>query len=93
MTDQEKENIDREVYESAYKRMQKHGLSSILSSPRLVSKRDVISSRIISYYESTEEYEKCVFLKDFFDRIEKDIALKGIIDGLKDNPNKEVDKN
>jgi len=91
MTGEEKDIVDREVYESAYKRMKKYGISSILTSSRLIKKRAVIKERIVSYYEGTEEYEKCDFLKDFFDQIEKEIAINGIITGL-DNLNKEQDK-
>lgn len=91
MTGEEKDIVDREVYESAYKRMKKYGISSILTSPRLIKKRELIKERIVSYYENTEEYEKCNFLKDFFDQIEKEIKLNGIITDL-GNINKESDK-
>lgn len=87
----EKDTVDREVYESAYERMQKSGLSSILGSPKLVEKRDVIKEKIISYYEGTEEFEKCAFIKNFFEDVEKELGISEVIFGIRNA--KKIPKN
>lgn len=67
-----KEN-QRYVFESAYNSMLKHGKESMMSG-RILSRRDEIESSMIRYYESTEEFEKCKFILDFFNELEE--ALK-----------------
>lgn len=66
-----KEN-QRYVFESAYNSMFKYGKESMMSR-RLLSRRDEIESSMIRYYESTEEFEKCKFILDFFKDLEKAI--------------------
>jgi len=91
MSEEDKKDIDRLVYESAYERMHQYGLASILTSPSLIKNRAIIKNKIISYYESTEEFEKCNFLVGFFDSLEKEILLPNIIKSLKNNStNKEA---
>lgn len=77
-----KETIERRVYESALQRMEKFGIRSIMV-PRLIEKREVIKTSLLSYYESTEEFEKCKFISEFFDRLEKEIKISQVLDSLK----------
>lgn len=74
--------IERSIYENALVRMEKFGVKSIMI-PHLLEKRDVIKKSLISYYESTEEFEKCKFVSEFFDRVEKEIKVNQVINSLK----------
>jgi hypothetical protein len=69
--------IERKVYEKALSRMEKMG-SNAINHPHLLEKREVIKSSLLRYYESTEEYEKCQYITNFFANLEKEI-LKGIL--------------
>ncbi len=60
----------RYVFESAYKSMLKYGKESMMSH-KILSRRDEIESSMIKYYESTEEFEKCKFILDFFRDLEE----------------------
>jgi hypothetical protein len=62
--------------------MEKFGVKSIMI-PHLLEKRDVIKKSLISYYESTEEFEKCKFVSEFFDQVEKEIKVNQVINSLK----------
>jgi hypothetical protein len=73
--------LERKVYESALVRMEAMGSSAIMH-PHLIEKRDAIKSSLLEYYESTEEYEKCKYINDFFDKLEKEISLKSLVDSL-----------
>ena len=84
MIEQEKSPIERRVYESALERMEKYGVNSIMV-PHLLPKRHIIKESLLNYYESTEEFEKCKFISDFFDRLEKEIRLSQVLDSLKKN--------
>jgi hypothetical protein len=55
--------------------MKKYGVNSILSE-RLLPKKDKIRDSLLAYYEQTEEYEKCMFVKGFFEELEKEIESK-----------------
>jgi hypothetical protein len=79
---EEKQAIERVIYENALGRMEKFGVKSIMI-PHLLEKRDVIKKSLISYYESTEEFEKCKFVSDFFDQVEKEIKVNQVINSLK----------
>jgi hypothetical protein len=74
--------IERVIYENALDRMEKFGVKSIMI-PHLLEKRDVIKKSLISYYESTEEFEKCKFVSEFFDQVEKEIKVNQVINSLK----------
>jgi hypothetical protein len=74
--------IERVIYENALVRMEKFGVKSIMI-PHLLEKREVIKKSLISYYESTEEFEKCKFVSEFFDRVEKEIKVNQVINALK----------
>lgn len=76
------EIIERKIYENALSRMEKFGTKSIMS-PSLIAKREVIKTSLLSYYESTEEFEKCKFISDFFDRVEKEVKLLEVVGSLK----------
>ena len=77
-----KQAIERVIYENALIRMEKFGVKSIMI-PHLLEKRDVIKKSLISYYESTEEFEKCKFVSEFFDQVEKEIKVNQVINALK----------
>jgi hypothetical protein len=77
-----KTTIERVIYENALDRMEKFGVKSIMI-PHLLEKREVIKKSLISYYESTEEFEKCKFVSEFFDRVEKEIKVNQVINSLK----------
>ena len=74
--------IERRIYENALSRMEKFGTRSIMV-PHLLEKRDSIKSSLISYYESTEEFEKCKFISDFFERLEKEIKISEVLENIK----------
>ena len=76
------EIIERKIYENALSRMEKFGTKSIMS-PSLLEKREIIKTSLLSYYESTEEFEKCKFISDFFDRVEKEVKLLEVVKSLK----------
>ncbi len=70
--------IERKVYEKALSRMEKMG-SSAINHPHLLEKREDIKASLLRYYESTEEYEKCQYITNFFSKLEKDILLSQIL--------------
>lgn len=78
----DKSDIERSIYENALDRMKKFGTKSI-SSSHLILKRDSIKSSLLRYYESTEEFEKCKFITEFFDLLEKEIGLSQILEAIK----------
>lgn len=78
----EKPEIERVIYENALVRMEKFGVKSIMI-PHLLEKREVIKKSLISYYESTEEFEKCKFVSEFFDQVEKEVRVSQVINALK----------
>jgi hypothetical protein len=84
MIDQEKNSIERAVYESAFQKMEKYGVKSIMA-PRLLNERKTIKESLLNYYESTEEFEKCKFISDFFDNLEKELQLVQVLNSLKKN--------
>jgi len=68
-------SLDRTIFENAISTMKKYGVNSILSE-RLLPKKDKIRDSLLAYYEQTEEYEKCIFVKGFFEELEKEIESK-----------------
>lgn len=62
-------NLNRAIFENAIITMEKHGTESMLV-PRIFSKRHEIKKSLLQYYESTEEFEKCKFIVDFFTELE-----------------------
>jgi hypothetical protein len=82
MDNTESSTIERRIYENALARMEKFGTKSIMT-PHLLEKRESIKSSLISYYESTEEFEKCKFISDFFDRLEKEIKISQVLENIK----------
>jgi hypothetical protein len=74
--------IERRIYENALVRMEKFGIKSIMA-PHLLAKRNTIKSSLLNYYESTEEFEKCKFISDFFDDLEKEIRISQILESMK----------
>ncbi len=81
---EEKSIIERRIYENAISRMEKFGVKSIMS-PHLLQKRETIKSSLLDYYESTEEFEKCKFISDFFDQLEREIGVAQVLESLKKN--------
>jgi hypothetical protein len=80
--ERKEEKIERIVYENALSRMKKLGIKSIMI-PHLLEKKDTIKSSLLTYYESTEEFEKCKFVLEFFETLEKEIKILGILDKIK----------
>lgn len=78
----DKNPIERRIYENALERMEKYGTKSIMV-PHLLAKRNTIKSSLLTYYESTEEFEKCKFVSDFFDRLEKEIRISQVLGAIK----------
>ena len=74
--------IERRIYENALIRMEKFGVKSIMA-PHLLAKRNTIKSSLLTYYESTEEFEKCKFISEFFDDLEKEIRISQILQSIK----------
>jgi hypothetical protein len=64
------EKHNRLIFENAIITMEKYGKGSIMSH-RVFNKRDKIKRSLLAYYESTEEFEKCKFIKEFFDDLDK----------------------
>jgi CRISPR/Cas system endoribonuclease Cas6 (RAMP superfamily) len=54
--------------------MNKYGVDSFIYS-KLNEKKDEIMKSMLDYYESTEEFEKCSFIVDFFNKI-KEVELE-----------------
>lgn len=78
------EFFDREeVYNMAYKKLVDFGPSCVLSSPRMIKGRRILKESMISYFEETEEFEKCAYVVNFFDTVEKEISINNIVEGLK----------
>jgi hypothetical protein len=75
--------LERDIYENAISRMETLGTKAILQ-PRLIEKRHAIKESLLDYYESTEEYEKCKYITEFFNMVEKEINILGIIGRLKE---------
>jgi hypothetical protein len=75
--------IQRNIYEAALSRMEEFGTESI-KSPLLLEKRNSIKSSLLIYYESTEEFEKCKFISNFFDQLEKEIKISQVLNSIKD---------
>jgi hypothetical protein len=60
----------RYVFESAYKSMLKYGKRSMMSK-KILARREEVESSMLRYYESTEEFEKCKYILDFFKDLEE----------------------
>lgn len=69
------DRVARGIFEIAYKAIQKYGNLSMVSH-KTIQKREVLKASMLDYYESTEEFEKCLVIKGFFDKLEEDL-LKG----------------
>jgi hypothetical protein len=69
------DRVARGIFEIAYKAIQKYGNLSMVSH-KTIQKREVLKASMLDYYESTEEFEKCLVIKDFFNKLEEDL-LKG----------------
>jgi hypothetical protein len=63
--------LNRRVFENAIATMQKYGVNSILTT-KIFPKRESIKSSLIAYYESTEEFEKCKYIVEFFTKLENE---------------------
>ena len=76
--------LNRNIFENAITSMEKYGKESMMS-PRVFKKRYEIKRSLLAYYESTEEFEKCKFISDFFDRLEKEVMVSQVLESLKKN--------
>ena len=75
--------LERKIYENALVRMEKLGSQAIMH-PQLIEKRDVIKTSLLDYYESTEEYEKCKYVTEYFDNLEKELLLRAMVKSVID---------
>jgi len=75
--------LERKIYENALVRMEKLGSQAIMH-PHLIEKRDVIKTSLLDYYESTEEYEKCKYVTEYFDNLEKELLLRAMVKSVID---------
>jgi hypothetical protein len=64
--------LNRNIFENAITSMEKYGKESMMS-PRVFNKRYEIKRSLLAYYESTEEFEKCKFVIEFFAELETHI--------------------
>jgi len=62
--------LNRLIFENAIISMEKYGRESMMS-PRVFNKRNDIKKSLLAYYESTEEFEKCKFIKEFFEDLDR----------------------
>jgi len=61
--------VNRIIFENAIETMKKYGPHSILKK-RIYQKKEPLKKAMLEYYESTEEFEKCSFIVDFFEQLE-----------------------
>lgn len=73
--------LERDIYENALLRMETLGTKAIMQ-PRLLEKREAIKNSLLNYYESTEEYEKCKYVTEFFVIVERELSLLNLINSL-----------
>jgi hypothetical protein len=73
--------LERSIYENALLRMETLGTKAIMQ-PKLLEKREAIKTSLLSYYESTEEYEKCRYVNEFFLGVERELSLLNLINSL-----------
>lgn len=69
------EKLNRQIFENTIHTMKKYGYSEFFKSysQGVIKKRNSIKNTLLEYYESTEEFEKCKFVVDFFWEIEDSI--------------------
>jgi hypothetical protein len=64
--------LEREIFENTIRVMKAYGPEPVLSflSNKFLKKKEIVKSSMLSYYESTEEFEKCLEITRFFNRLE-----------------------
>jgi hypothetical protein len=64
--------LEREIFENTIRVMKAYGPEPVLSflSDKFLKKKEIVKSSMLSYYESTEEFEKCLEITRFFNRLE-----------------------
>jgi hypothetical protein len=69
------EKLNRQIFENTIHTMKKYGSLEFFKSYSqcVIRKRNSIKNTLLEYYESTEEFEKCKFVVDFFCEIEDSI--------------------
>jgi hypothetical protein len=78
------DRVARGIFEIAYKAIQKYGNLSMVSH-KTIQKREVLKASMLDYYESTEEFEKCLVIKDFFNKLEEDLSKGYDVDEIGKN--------
>jgi hypothetical protein len=70
--------LEREIFENTIRVMKAYGPEPVLSflSDKFLKKKEIVKSSMLSYYESTEEFEKCLEITNFFNRLESLIKEK-----------------
>jgi len=66
------EKLNRQIFENTIHTMKKYGSLEFFQSysQGVIKKRNSIKNTLLEYYESTDEFEKCKFVVDFFCEIE-----------------------
>jgi hypothetical protein len=69
------EKLNRQIFENTIHTMKKYGYPEFFKSysQGVIKKRNSIKNTLLEYYESTDEFEKCKFVVDFFCEIENSI--------------------
>ena len=78
--------INRQIFENAFNTIKVYGING-MKSPKILAKREIIKNAFITYYESTEEFEKCQYITCFFEDLEKKIILDNK-NNISQNPEK-----
>ena len=66
--------LNRRIFENALNNMMKYGRKSMLKD-KIYGRRELLKKSMLTYYESTEEFEKCKYLIEFFNSLGNDIAV------------------
>jgi len=70
--------LSRQIFENTLNTMKRYFPDEFFSlyPPGMLRKRDLIKKSLLEYYESTEEFEKCAFVIEFFKRIEDLLTIE-----------------
>jgi hypothetical protein len=72
--------------------MKAYGPEPVLSflSDKFLKKKENVKKAMLSYYESTEEFEKCMEIKNFFNQLEILTSDKKETKDIKSNINQRI---
>jgi hypothetical protein len=74
----ENSELERQIFENTLSVMKEYGPEPVLSflSTKFLRKKENVKKAMLSYYESTEEFEKCMEIQKFFGQLEILVARK-----------------